>query len=52
MKDSFYNPLTPEQSKKAFANEFDFDAPSVSEGVREEGIRLKSRRCIHCSRFR
>jgi uridine kinase len=27
--DSFYNPLTPEQSKLAFENEFDFDAPSA-----------------------
>ncbi|KAK2730242.1 uridine kinase [Colletotrichum kahawae] len=27
--DSFYNPLTPEQSKKAFANEFDFDSPEA-----------------------
>ena len=27
--DSFYKPLTPEQSKLAFENEFDFDAPSA-----------------------
>ncbi|KAH7349704.1 uridine kinase [Plectosphaerella cucumerina] len=27
--DSFYNPLTPAESKKAFANEFDFDAPDA-----------------------
>ncbi|KAF2838680.1 uridine-cytidine kinase 2 [Patellaria atrata CBS 101060] len=27
--DSFYNPLTPEQSKKAFNCEFDFDAPAA-----------------------
>jgi len=27
-KDSFYKTLTPEQSKLAFANEYDFDAPS------------------------
>ncbi|WYZ45103.1 hypothetical protein EsH8_VIII_000419 [Colletotrichum jinshuiense] len=27
--DSFYNPLSPEESKKAFANEFDFDAPDA-----------------------
>lgn len=26
--DSFYKTLTPEQSKLAFANEYDFDAPS------------------------
>ncbi len=28
-QDSFYNPLTPEQSIKAFKNEFDFDAPEA-----------------------
>jgi hypothetical protein len=28
-QDSFYKTLTPEQSSKAFANEFDFDAPDV-----------------------
>ena len=27
--DSFYNPLTPEQSEAAFRNEFDFDAPEA-----------------------
>ncbi|TKX21893.1 uridine kinase [Elsinoe australis] len=27
--DSFYKPLTPAQSKKAFANEYDFDAPDA-----------------------
>ncbi|KAF2103382.1 uridine-cytidine kinase-like protein-like 1 [Rhizodiscina lignyota] len=27
--DSFYNPLTPEQSIQAFKNEFDFDAPQA-----------------------
>ncbi|KAF2083829.1 uridine-cytidine kinase-like protein-like 1 [Saccharata proteae CBS 121410] len=27
--DSFYKPLTPEQSAKAFRNEFDFDAPDA-----------------------
>ena len=27
--DSFYRPLTPEQSKKAFNNEYDFDAPEA-----------------------
>ncbi|RBQ93443.1 hypothetical protein VDGD_20353 [Verticillium dahliae] len=27
--DSFYNPLTPEQSKKAFNNDFDFDSPEA-----------------------
>ncbi|KAL2875587.1 Uridine kinase [Colletotrichum sp. CLE4] len=27
--DSFYNPLTPEQSKRAFDNDFDFDAPDA-----------------------
>ncbi|KAF2459038.1 uridine kinase family-domain-containing protein [Lineolata rhizophorae] len=27
--DSFYNPLTPDQSVKAFNNEFDFDAPEA-----------------------
>ncbi|KAL2761108.1 hypothetical protein ACRALDRAFT_1045742 [Sodiomyces alcalophilus JCM 7366] len=27
--DSFYKPLSPEQSKKAFANEFDFDSPEA-----------------------
>ncbi|RCK57339.1 Uridine kinase [Candida viswanathii] len=25
--DNFYNPLTPEESKRAFANNFDFDTP-------------------------
>lgn len=28
-QDSFYNTLTPEQSVKAFKNEFDFDAPQA-----------------------
>lgn len=27
--DSFYKPLTPEQSEAAFRNEFDFDAPEA-----------------------
>ncbi|MCJ1374642.1 Uridine kinase [Loxospora ochrophaea] len=27
--DSFYKPLTPEQSKKAFRNEYDFDSPDA-----------------------
>ena len=27
--DSFYKPLTPEQSGKAFRNEYDFDAPEA-----------------------
>jgi len=27
--DSFYRPLTPEQSLKAFRNEYDFDAPEA-----------------------
>jgi uridine kinase len=27
--DSFYKPLTPEQSKLAFANEYDFDSPEA-----------------------
>ncbi|KAM0323541.1 hypothetical protein ACHAQA_008822 [Verticillium albo-atrum] len=27
--DSFYNPLTPEQSKRAFNNDFDFDSPEA-----------------------
>jgi uridine kinase len=27
--DSFYKPLTPEESKLAFQNEYDFDAPSA-----------------------
>ncbi|KAJ0302599.1 hypothetical protein COL5a_001541 [Colletotrichum fioriniae] len=27
--DSFYNPLSPEESKRAFDNDFDFDAPNV-----------------------
>jgi len=27
--DSFYRPLTPEQSLKAFGNEYDFDAPEA-----------------------
>ena len=27
--DSFYKPLTPEQSAKAFRNEYDFDAPEA-----------------------
>lgn len=27
--DSFYKPLTPEQSKLAFQNEYDFDAPEA-----------------------
>ena len=29
LEDSFYRPLTPEQSKMAFRNEFDFDAPNA-----------------------
>jgi hypothetical protein len=29
LQDSFYNPLTPEQSAVAFRNEFDFDAPEA-----------------------
>lgn len=28
-QDSFYKPLTPEQSKAAFRNEFDFDSPEA-----------------------
>jgi len=27
--DSFYKPLTPEESQRAFDNEYDFDAPSA-----------------------
>jgi len=27
--DSFYKPLTPEESRRAFDNEYDFDAPSA-----------------------
>lgn len=27
--DNFYNPLTPEESKQAFANNFDFDTPDA-----------------------
>jgi uridine kinase len=27
--DSFYKPLTPEQSRRAFSNEYDFDAPDA-----------------------
>lgn len=27
--DSFYKPLTPEQSQRAFNNEYDFDAPEA-----------------------
>ena len=27
--DSFYKPLTPEQSERAFRNEYDFDAPEA-----------------------
>ena len=27
--DSFYKPLTPEQSERAFNNEYDFDAPEA-----------------------
>ena len=29
MQDSFYKPLTPEQSVKAFLNEYDFDSPEA-----------------------
>lgn len=29
MQDSFYKSLNEEQSKRAFANEYDFDAPEV-----------------------
>ena len=29
MQDSFYKPLTPEESKRAFQNEYDFDAPEA-----------------------
>jgi len=29
VQDSFYKPLTPEQSAAAFRNEFDFDAPEA-----------------------
>ena len=28
-QDSFYKSLTPEQSKKAFQNEWDFDSPEA-----------------------
>ena len=28
--DSFYKPLTPDQSKRAFSCEYDFDAPQVT----------------------
>ncbi len=27
--DSFYKPLSPEESQRAFRNEFDFDAPAA-----------------------
>jgi uridine kinase len=27
--DSFYKPLTPEESKQAFQNEYDFDSPNA-----------------------
>lgn len=40
IKDSFYNALNPEQSKKAFANDFDFDSPRVGpDFIPEEGRR-------------
>jgi uridine kinase len=29
MKDSFYKPLTPGQSERAFRNEYDFDTPDA-----------------------
>jgi len=29
MQDSFYKPLSPEQSHKAFNNEYDFDSPNA-----------------------
>lgn len=32
-QDSYYKSLDPESSRKAFLNEFDFDAPSVGYGV-------------------
>ena len=28
-QDSFYKPLNPEQSRKAFRNEYDFDSPEA-----------------------
>ena len=28
-QDSFYKPLTPEQSRRAFKNEYDFDSPDA-----------------------
>lgn len=36
-KDSFYKTLTLEQSKLAFANEYDFDSPDVS-GLRTSNL--------------
>lgn len=29
VQDSFYKPLSPEQSVKAFQNEYDFDSPEA-----------------------
>ena len=29
LQDAFYRPLTPEQSAKAFKNEYDFDSPKA-----------------------
>jgi uridine kinase len=29
LQDSFYKPLNPEQSVKAFQNEYDFDSPEA-----------------------
>lgn len=29
IQDAFYRPLTPEQSAKAFKNEYDFDSPKA-----------------------
>ena len=37
--DSFYKPLTPEQSKLAFANQYDFDHPQAF--VRRASIEMR-----------
>jgi uridine kinase len=29
IQDSFYKPLTPEQSERAFRNDYDFDSPEA-----------------------
>lgn len=53
-QDSFYKTVTPEQSRLAFANEYDFDAPEVYDAVMlaPRMIRLLNKPLFKGNRFR